>query len=215
MNKTWLIKRHQEIGQNKTKSRAGRPKATRTEDNYIRVTSLWDRRLIAPNITAQLNQNHEKKMSQQPLWREESVKLAYMAELLSRNHCWGSKTMSKGSSDTRYSKAGQKSSRIKPFGLTNQSLKSFGEIGESMCSEELMKELWPPLLHQLQSMEEAQLWCWRICTRWRANWIRLAIIADCNITWSYLESGLWVEDLYSYKIITQSILVNSAWSKEE
>ena len=30
-----------------------------------------------------------KKICQHPLWGENSVKLAYMTELLSRNHCWG------------------------------------------------------------------------------------------------------------------------------
>ena len=49
--------RQQEIGQNRTKSRAVKPKATtRAEDNFIRVTSLHDRRLTALDITAQLNQ---------------------------------------------------------------------------------------------------------------------------------------------------------------
>ena len=31
-----------------------------------------------------------------------------------------------------------------------------------------------------------------ICTKWRANWIRLTIMR------SHLECGLWVKDLYSY-----------------
>ena len=34
---------------------------TTAEDDFIRVTSLRDRRLTAPNITAQLNQCREKK----------------------------------------------------------------------------------------------------------------------------------------------------------
>ena len=49
-----------------------------------------------------------------------------------------------------------------------------------------------------------------ICTRWRANWIRLAITAYYSITCSFLECGLQVKDLYSCKIMTQSLLVNSA-----
>ena len=36
---------------------------TYAEDNFIRVTSLGDRRLTAPNITGQLNQCHEKNVS--------------------------------------------------------------------------------------------------------------------------------------------------------
>ena len=34
----------------------------------------------------------------------------------------------------------------------------FGDIGGSICGEELMKELQPPVSHQLQSIEEALLW---------------------------------------------------------
>ena len=71
-------------------------------------------------------------------------------------------------------------------------------------------------------MEEALLWCvcsrgellpiamWGICTRWRADWIRLAITTCCNITQSHLECILWLKDLYSCKIMTKNILVNSA-----
>ena len=44
------VRIHQEMGQNKTKSTAGRPKATRTVVNFIRVTSWPDRKLTAPNI---------------------------------------------------------------------------------------------------------------------------------------------------------------------
>ena len=54
-------------------------------DNFIRVTNLYDRRLIVPNITAQLNQCHEKKNVN--IHGEKTVKLAYMVDLLLRNHC--------------------------------------------------------------------------------------------------------------------------------
>ena len=48
-----------------------------------------------------------------------------------------------------------------------------------------------------------------IYTRWRANWFRLAITAYCSITRSHLEHGLWVKYLYSCKIMTKSMPVNS------
>ena len=102
------------------------------------VTSLCDRRLTAPCITAQLNKYCEK-ICQHPLW-EDSEKLVYMAWLLSRNHCWGSKTMSKGSSGPRCTITGQYSSRTKSFELKNQNFKSLGQIGGSVCSKELMKD---------------------------------------------------------------------------
>ena len=51
----YTVRRHQEMEQNKTKSMAGTPKATRAEDNVIRVTSLHERR-----FTAQLKQSGEK-----------------------------------------------------------------------------------------------------------------------------------------------------------
>ena len=60
-------------------------------DNFIRVTSLCDRKLNASNITAQLNQCREK-LCQHSLRGKDSVKQAYMADLISRNHNWGSKT---------------------------------------------------------------------------------------------------------------------------
>ena len=40
------------------------------------------------------------------------------------------------------------SSEIKFFGLTNQSSKSLGQVGGSMCDEELVKELQFPVSHQ-------------------------------------------------------------------
>ena len=67
---------------------------------------------------------------------EKTVKLAYMAEMQSRNHSWGSKTTSKGSSRPRHTKSGQQSNEIKSFGLTNQSSKSLGQIGGFMCGKE-------------------------------------------------------------------------------
>ena len=49
------------------------------------VTSLCDRRLTVPNITAQ--QYHRRvKLSQHLVQGEDSVKLAYIVEFLSRNH---------------------------------------------------------------------------------------------------------------------------------
>ena len=75
----YTIRRHQEMQWNKTKSKTGRPKATtKPEDNFIRVTSLHDRRLIVWNITGQLNQCGEKNVSKstvsrrlwtQPIWQ--------------------------------------------------------------------------------------------------------------------------------------------------
>ena len=60
----FTVKRHQKTGQNKTKDRADRPKATpRAEVSFIRVTSLHDRRLTTSNITAQLNQSREKMLT--------------------------------------------------------------------------------------------------------------------------------------------------------
>ena len=48
---------------------------------------------------------------------------------------------------SRRTKTGQKSCGIKSFGLTNQSLKSLGQIKWSMCGEELVKELQNPVSH--------------------------------------------------------------------
>ena len=48
--------------------------------------------------------------------------------------------MSKDSSGPKHTKTGQKDSGIKFIGQTNQSSKHFGQIGESMCGDELVKE---------------------------------------------------------------------------
>ena len=94
----------------------------------------------------------------------------------------------------------------------NQNSKSLGQTGGSMCGKELVKELQPLISHQSWNMEEALLWYGGggllsiaklgICTRWRANLIRLQH--------HVIPSDLWLKDLYSCKIMTQSILVNSA-----
>ena len=44
------------------------------------------------------------------------------------------------------------------FRLMNHSLKSFSQIGGSLCGEELLKERLPTELHPSQSMEEALIW---------------------------------------------------------
>ena len=106
---------------------------------------------------------------------------AYIAELLSRNHCWGSKTIWEGSSGPRCTKTGQKSCGIKSFGLMNQSLKFLVQIRGSMCSKAFMTELLALVSHQPQSMSG-------IDTRWGSNWIK----PYCCIPWSYLEHGLCV-----------------------
>ena len=48
--------------------------------------------------------NVVRKICWHQLWGEDSVKLAYKVELLSRNHCWGSKPISKGYSGPRRTK---------------------------------------------------------------------------------------------------------------
>ena len=75
----YTVRRHQQTGQNMTESRAGRRKATRAEDNFIRVICLHDRRLTAPNITAQLNQCQEKNVS------TSTVRRIFEAYLYGRN----------------------------------------------------------------------------------------------------------------------------------
>ena len=116
----------------------------------------------------------------------------------------------------------------KSFGLTNRSSKSLGQIGVLTCSEELVKEQ-QPLHHtnhkawrrlcygEIEWERERESVCEgllpiaksRICTRGRANWIRPVIIAYCSIMRFHLECSLWVKDLYSCKMMTQSRLVDS------
>ena len=68
--------------------------------------------------------------------------LAYMGELLSRNHCCRSKSQ-KTPVVQGVKKNGQKSHGIKS--LEQTSLNYFGQIGASMCAEQLVKERHPPV----------------------------------------------------------------------
>ena len=85
-----------------------------------------------------------------PLWGEDSVKLAQMSELLSRNHYWGSKTISENSSELKRTKTRQYNIGINFFGVTNQSSKFLGQIVGvgSMHGEDLVKELQHSVSHQ-------------------------------------------------------------------
>ena len=52
----YTIKRHLETGGNSDRKRSGRPKATtQSEDKFLRVNSLRDRRLTGQQLQAQLN----------------------------------------------------------------------------------------------------------------------------------------------------------------
>ena len=75
---------------------------TNAEDNFIRVTSMQDIRLIAPNLFAQLNQCHEKNASTSTVRRS-----LCEAGLYDRIAVKEAKTMSKGSSRSRRTKTGQ------------------------------------------------------------------------------------------------------------
>lgn len=58
------IKRMQETGQLRDRTRSGRPKlTTKSEDQYLRVLSLWNRRLTAPRIAAEFNVHHRTAIS--------------------------------------------------------------------------------------------------------------------------------------------------------
>ena len=150
---------------------------------------------------------------------EDSVNLDYMAELLSRNHCRQRKTMSKWSSGPKRTNTKQQSSEIKSFGLTKHKIKIFGinkgvymqlNVGErtaTPCMTPTVKHgggssLVVGVLFPISKS--------RICTWWRTNWIRPAIIGLCSITGSNMERGLLLKNFCSSKIMTQSILVNSA-----
>ena len=137
------------------------------------VTSLRDIKLTAPNITAQLNQCCEKDVNIH--CEEKTVKLAYMAELLSNRSVYVQWRIGE---------------RAATFCITLTIKHCGGSVMVCVCV--------------FVCVEGA------FCTKWRANVIRWAITAYCSIMQSYLESNLWIKDLYSCKIMSQRILVNSA-----
>ena len=153
-----------------------------------------------------------------PLWGKNSVKVAYMAELQSRNHCWGSKTMSKGFSGPRLHKDWTIAqwnkvlwTEVSKFEISGSNRRVYmwrrvNERAGTSC-------ITPTIKHGVDSI---MVWCaFALCKvgdlhQVKSSWIRPGITAYGSITWSYLERGLLLKDLYSCKIITQSIQVNSA-----
>ena len=60
----FTIKRHLETRGNSDRKRSGRPKATtESEDKFLRVNSLRDRRLTGQQLQAQLNMGRNKQVS--------------------------------------------------------------------------------------------------------------------------------------------------------
>ena len=61
---SYTIKRHLETGGNSDRKRSGRPKATtQSEDKFLRVNSLLDRRLTGQQLHTQLNTGRSKEVS--------------------------------------------------------------------------------------------------------------------------------------------------------
>ena len=61
---SYTIKRHLETGGNSERKRSGRLKATtQSEDNFLRVNSLRDRRLTGQQPQGQLNTGRSKEVS--------------------------------------------------------------------------------------------------------------------------------------------------------
>ena len=152
--------------------------------------------------TSQLNwTNFMKKMCQHS-WCENSVPLAYIAELLSRNHGRGSKIMSNGWNEPRRTKTSQLISRI--VLLTDKSkFKIFWSNRRVYVQLGVGERAAPPPYHTNHKARRRLCYGVRrllpleklgICTKWRANWIRMAITAYCSIMQSHLECGLWVKD---------------------
>lgn len=64
------LSRHAQTGSNATLPRSGRRKATsHAEDKYVRVSSLRNRRLTVPQLTAQLNSTRQKPVSKSTVRR--------------------------------------------------------------------------------------------------------------------------------------------------
>ena len=115
----------------------------------------------------------QKKLCKHSLWEEDFVKLAYMVELLSRNHCWGSKTISKGSSGPRHIKTRQESVGIKSFRRTDQSSKSLIQIGGSVWwrvgERAALPSITPAVKHRGGSVTELEAWIIPAITAYAAS----------------------------------------------
>ena len=134
-----------------------------------------------------------------------SGKLAYMKELLSRNHCWGNKTMSKASSGPRRTKE----SKFEIFGSNRRVyvLQKVGERAATSCITWTVNHISGSVMVDRGGF--CQLQNQGFAPGEGKNWIRMVIIAYYSIMRFHLEHNLWLKDFYACKIMTQSILVNS------
>ena len=183
------------------------------------VTSLDDRRLTAPNIIAHLNQCHEKmststvrkRLCEYDLYGRIAVKKLLLRK---QNNI---KTF-------QWAKA-HKDWTIKQWNkvlwIDKSKFKIFGSNRRVYVQWRVAKRAATPSISStIKHRGSTVMVCvWillvamsGICIRWRANWINLAIKASCSMIRSHLECTLWVKDLFSHKIMSQSMQVNSARS---
>ena len=150
-------------------------------------------------------------MCQHQLWGgEDSLKLVYMTELLSRNFCWGSKTILECS---KIHKNWTRDHWNKVLCTEESKFENFGSNRKVYVWRSVRERVATSGITRTVRQRKKDIVCGRglpiaksgVCIRWRANWIRPAITAYRSISRSHLERGLRVKDLYSRKIRTQSI----------
>ena len=184
---------------------------TYTEDNFIRVTSFYDRRLIAPHT--QLNVYREKNMStftvrrrlcEAGLYGRITVKKLLLRKQNNVKRLQWAKSHKDWTIERWNKVLWTDKSKFEILG-SNMRVKYEGLHG--------VKSWWKscnPLYHT-----NCKAWrrfysglCWGgvpiaksgICTSWRANWIRPAITVYCSIMQSHIECIFWQDILFHPKI---------------
>ena len=156
-------------------------------------------------------------MNQHPLWREDYVKLAYMIELLSRNHCRRKQNNVKRLQWAKVHKDWTIEQWNKVLWTDKSKFEMFGSNRRVYMWQRVDERTANPLCHtnrkawrrlcndvgsfcQLQSREfapgERQM---------ESDWPSQHTV----VSWSHLKHSLGVKDLYSCKIVIQRIQVNA------
>ena len=144
-------------------------------------------------------------MSQHPLWVEDFVKLAYMVEFVSRNQCQKA-PVSQGVQKLDNTILWTDESKLEFF---RSNMKVY--VGRRVGGRAATSCITPTVKHRGGSVM-----VWGVFVDCKVKDLRqvkgkLNQIGNHSILQHHaIPRSLWVKDLYSCKILTQSILVNSA-----
>ena len=141
----YTLTRHGDTGSIKDKHRSGRPKCTTAqEDKYIRVSSLMNRRLTAPEIAASLNSTRQTPVCTDTV-RRRLRSVGLMGRVAKKKPLLRLQIEKRGYSGPETTKIGALMIGIGYSGLMNQNLKCLDPRGERLSDAGAMRRCWMPV----------------------------------------------------------------------